>query len=166
VECFATLVVTRLGVGVAIDYLHLPLGVLECHLFILLLLRIHLSFALPLAGWHAFLALLLLLFVELFHKLPDLPGLTHVVARGVVHQASCTSVIATRCLMGALVTSWASGPTSCCSSSCGGGSTGERLAIATGLLLLLPLLPVVVVVVTLSSGPALGLLAFPASGAC
>jgi hypothetical protein len=49
VECLAALVVVVLKVGVAINYLHLPRDVLECHLFILLFLRIHILFALSLA---------------------------------------------------------------------------------------------------------------------
>jgi hypothetical protein len=57
-ECFTVLVIAGLGVGVAIDGLHLPLGNLECHLFILFLLKIHLLFALLLMGraptWHSF----------------------------------------------------------------------------------------------------------------
>jgi hypothetical protein len=79
------LVVTTLRVRVAIDGLHLPLGILECHLFVLLLLRFHLLFALSLTGRRAFLARLLLLFTELFYGLLDLPVLTHATVHGVVH---------------------------------------------------------------------------------
>jgi hypothetical protein len=49
---------------VTIDGLHLPLGILEHHLLILVLLDVHLLFALPLAGRHAFLARLLLLLMS------------------------------------------------------------------------------------------------------
>jgi hypothetical protein len=55
------IVVAGLGVRVVIDGLHLPLGVLECHLFILLLLKIQFLFALPLARRCTFLVRLLLL---------------------------------------------------------------------------------------------------------
>jgi hypothetical protein len=102
------IVVAGLGVRVVIDGLHLPLGILECHLFVLLLLKIQFLFALPLAGRCTFLVQLLLLFVELFYKLLDLPSLTRVVMCGVVHHASRATIVATRCLMGELlVTSWA-----------------------------------------------------------
>jgi hypothetical protein len=120
VESFAVLVVAGLGVGVAIDGLHLPLGILEHHLFILLLLRIHLLFALLMAGRCTFLARLLLLFVEVFHELLDLSVLTHVVAHRVMNQALGATVVTAGCLMRALVTSWASAPTHHHSCSCGG----------------------------------------------
>jgi hypothetical protein len=63
-----------------VDGLHLPLGILECHFFILLF-RIHLLLALPLEGRRAFLAWLLLSLVELFCELLDLLALTRTVAR-------------------------------------------------------------------------------------
>jgi hypothetical protein len=80
VECLVALIIAGLGVGVAINGLHLPLGVLERHLFVLVLLEIHLLFALSLTGWRAFLVRLLLLFAELFPELLDLPALTRAMA--------------------------------------------------------------------------------------
>jgi hypothetical protein len=145
VECFATLVVAVLRVRLAIDNLHLPLGILECHLLILLLLRVDLLFALPLVGRRAFLAQLLLLLTELFHELLDLPALTCAVACGVMHRASSTVVVTIGHLTRALVSSWASAPTYRHNCSCGG--TNRRLVIAVGLVLL-----VLVVVATLNGG--------------
>jgi hypothetical protein len=75
VECLAALVIAGLRVGVAIDGVQCPLGILELHLCVFLLLGVHLLLALPLAGRRAILALLLHLFTELFHELPDLPAL-------------------------------------------------------------------------------------------
>jgi hypothetical protein len=92
-ECLAVLVVAGLEVGVAVDGLHLPLGVLECHFFIPLLFRIYLLFALPLAKRHAFSVRLLLSLAELLHELLDLSILTSVVARRVMHQASSSSLL-------------------------------------------------------------------------
>jgi hypothetical protein len=69
------LVVTGLRVGVAIDGLQCPLGILKLHLCVFLLLGVHLLLALPLAGRRAILALLLHLFTELFCELLDLPAL-------------------------------------------------------------------------------------------
>jgi uncharacterized protein (DUF58 family) len=97
------LIVDVLGVGVAIDGLHLPLGVLERHLLILLLLGVDLLFALPLAGRRAFLAWLLLLFMELLHEILDFPSLTRAVGCRVMHRASGAAIIATERLTGALV---------------------------------------------------------------
>jgi hypothetical protein len=91
------------GVRVAEDGLQHPLGVLELHL--LVLLRIHLLFAIPLAGRCALLARLLLLLTELFHELLDFPSLSDTVTHGVMHQAPHAAVIATRHLTGALVIS-------------------------------------------------------------
>jgi hypothetical protein len=135
VESFVALVVAGLGVGVAIDGLHLPLGILEHHLFILLLLRIHLLFALLMAGRCTFLAWLLLLFVEVFHELLDLSVLTHAVAHRVMNQALGATVVTAGCLMRALVTSWASAPTH--RHNCSYGGTNQRLVFAFGLLLLI-----------------------------
>jgi hypothetical protein len=84
VEHLAVLVVTGLRVGVAIDGLQCPLGILKLHLCIFLLLGVELLLALPLAGWCAILALLHL-FVELFHELLDLPALR----RGSSGAATC-----------------------------------------------------------------------------
>jgi hypothetical protein len=39
---------------VIVDGLHLPLGVLECHILILVLFRVHLLFAVLLAGRRVF----------------------------------------------------------------------------------------------------------------
>jgi hypothetical protein len=54
------LVVTGLRVGVAIDGLQCPLGILKLHLCVFLLLGVHLLLVLPLAGRRAIVALLLL----------------------------------------------------------------------------------------------------------
>jgi hypothetical protein len=75
VECLAALIVAGLRVGVAIDGLQCPLGIIKLHLYVFLLLWVHLLLALPLAGRRAILALLLHIFVELFHELLDLPTL-------------------------------------------------------------------------------------------
>jgi hypothetical protein len=75
IERLAALVVTGLRVGVAIDGLQRPPGILELHLYVFLLLRVHFLFALPLVGRLAVLALLLHLFAELFCELLDLPAL-------------------------------------------------------------------------------------------
>jgi hypothetical protein len=147
VERFVALIVAGLIVRVAKDGLHLPLGVLEFYLFVFLFLRIHLLFALPLVGRHAFLAWLLLFFMELFHELLDHPALTCTMAHGVMHRASGATVVAARRMMGALVPSWDFAPT--CRHSCSCGGTSQWLAIATDLL--------VVVVAALSSGPHVGL---------
>jgi hypothetical protein len=154
VECFAALVVARLGVRVAIHGLQCPLGVLELHLLVFLLLGVDLLFALPLAGRRAFLVWLLLLFVELFCELIDLSTLTHAVACGVVHRASGATVITAGHLMGPLVASWVTTPTH--RRSCGSGSTSQRLVVAADLLLLLLLL-LVVVAAALSGGPRIRL---------
>jgi hypothetical protein len=74
-EHLAALVIAGLRVGVAIDDLQCPLGILKLHLCIFLLLRVHLLLALPLAGRRAILALLLHRFAELFRKLLDLSAL-------------------------------------------------------------------------------------------
>jgi hypothetical protein len=68
-----------------------------------------------------------------------------IVARGVVHWASRTTIVAVRCLSEALVTSWASASTSHCSSSYGSESTDQWLAITASLLLVVVLVVVVVV---------------------
>jgi hypothetical protein len=97
----AALVVTGLRVGVAIDDLQCPLGILKLHLCVFLLLGVHLLLALPLTGRCAILALLLHLFTELFCELLDLPILHRGMACGVVHQALRTDVDAIGWLMGA-----------------------------------------------------------------
>jgi hypothetical protein len=119
VEHLVTLVVVRLRVRVAIDGLLVPLGLLELNL----LLEIHLLFALPQVGRHAFLAQLLLLLVELLCELPDFPTLSHTVARGVVHWATRSSIITAGRLMGVFVASRTSAPDHRCSSSYGSGSS-------------------------------------------
>jgi hypothetical protein len=81
VEHLATLVVTELKVRRAIDGLKVPLGLLELHILILLLLGIHLLFALQLVRRRSFLAQLLLLLTELLRELPDFLALSHAVAR-------------------------------------------------------------------------------------
>jgi hypothetical protein len=138
-ERLATLVVTGLGVGVVVDELQVPLGLLELHLLILFHLEIHLLFALPLAGRRTILAQLLLLLVELLCELLDFPALFHVVARGVMHRTTRATVVVARCLTGAFVTLWTSTPDRR-SSCCGGGSSSQRLVIAIGLLLLVVLI--------------------------
>jgi hypothetical protein len=154
VECFTMLVVARLRVRVDIHGVQLPLGILELHLLIFLLLRVHFLLALSLAGRCTFLVRLLLLFVELFHELVDLSTLTRVVARGVVHWASGTTVIVVRRLMGALVASWATATTR--RRSCSSGSTIQRLVVAIDLLLVL-----VLVAAALGSGPRIRLAFLP-----
>jgi hypothetical protein len=76
-ERLATLIGAGFGVGVAVDGLQRPLGILELHLLILVLLKIHLFFALPLTGRCAILARLLLLLMELFCELLHLSTLPH-----------------------------------------------------------------------------------------
>jgi hypothetical protein len=116
------LVVAGLKVRVSVNGLHLPLGVLECHFFVFLLLRIHLLFTFPLVRRRALLAQLLLFLMELLCELLDLLTPTHVVARRVMHQAFGAAVITAGCLTGALVASWASASTCHYSCSCGGAS--------------------------------------------
>jgi hypothetical protein len=106
-----------------------------------LFFRVHLLFALPLAGRCAFLPQLLLSLTELLCELLDLPALTHVVARRVMHRAMGTAVIAARRLMGALVASWASVPTY--RHSCGCGGSSQRLVVAIGLLVVVVFVVVV-----------------------
>jgi hypothetical protein len=53
------------------EHLQRLLGIVELHLHILLLLMVHLLFALPMVGRRTFLTQLLLLLVELFHELLD-----------------------------------------------------------------------------------------------
>jgi hypothetical protein len=81
--------------------------------------------------------------MELFRKLLDLPVLLDVVAPGIVYRASCAAVVATGCLMGALVTSWTMAPTRCCSSGC----PDQCLILVASLLLLLLLIIIIIVVV-------------------
>jgi hypothetical protein len=74
-ERLTMLIVTGLRVRVAIDSLQCPPGILEFHLYVFVLLRVHFLFVLPLAGRRTILALLLHLFTELFYELLDLPAL-------------------------------------------------------------------------------------------
>jgi hypothetical protein len=104
-ERLAALVVAGLRVGVAIDGLQCPLGILKLHLCVFLLLGVHLLLALPLTGRRAIVTLLLHLFAELFCKLLDLSALRRCMARGVVHRALRTVVIAIGRLMGVFVAS-------------------------------------------------------------
>jgi hypothetical protein len=113
VERLVALIVDGFRVGVAVNGLHLPLGVLEHHLLILILLGVHLLFALTLSGRCELLARLLLYLTKLFHELLDFPTLTHVVTRRVMFQAPGIAIITVGQLMGALVTSRASAPTCC-----------------------------------------------------
>jgi hypothetical protein len=70
------LIAARLGLRVVVDGLQRPLGILELHLYVLLLLRIHLLFAFLLTGRRTILERLLLhLLMELFCEFLDLPVL-------------------------------------------------------------------------------------------
>jgi hypothetical protein len=102
-ECLAALIVPGLRVGVAVDGLHLPLIVLECHFFVLLFFRINFLFALPLARRRTFLMRLLLFLAELFYKLLDLSTLTRTVAHRVMHRATGAAIITAGRLAGVLV---------------------------------------------------------------
>jgi hypothetical protein len=123
VERLAALVVIGLRVGVAIDGLQCPLGILKLHLCVFLLLGVHLLLALPLMGRRAILALLLHLFTELFRELLDLPALHYGMARGVVHRELRATIVAIGQLTGVFVASrTATAPTRHC--SCGDGRSG------------------------------------------
>jgi hypothetical protein len=103
-----------------------------------------------LAGRRAILVLLLHLFTELFHELLGLSALRHGMARGVVHQALRSAVVAIGWLTGAFVASRpTTAPTRRC--SCGSGRSGQRLVAASLLLLLLA------VAAALGLGPGTGL---------
>jgi hypothetical protein len=74
-EHLAMLIGAGVGAGVVIEGFQCPLGILVIHLVILVMLWIHLLFALPLMRRHIVLVwLLLLLLTDLLHKLLDLPG--------------------------------------------------------------------------------------------
>jgi hypothetical protein len=97
VELLVSLVVTVFGVrvGVAVDDLDCPLGILELHIMLLIALMGHLLLAFPLVGRCAIAArLLLLLLMKLLRELLDLPALLDTVVPGVVHQALWTALIA------------------------------------------------------------------------
>jgi hypothetical protein len=108
----------------AINVLGVPFGFLEHHSVLLVLFRVCILFALPLAGRHPIAALLFQLVVVLFRELLDLPTLLDVVACGVVHWTTHPSVITIGRLMGALVTSGTLAPTRRGSSNCSGRSPG------------------------------------------
>jgi hypothetical protein len=94
-------------IGLVADGLQCPLGILELHLFVSILLWIQLLFAIPLAGWHTILTLLLVLrLTELFHKLPNLLALLGAVAPRVMHRASRATIATTKRLTGVLVPVW------------------------------------------------------------
>jgi hypothetical protein len=122
VEHLVTLVVTRLGVRMVIYGLEVPFGFLEPHSIPLVLFRVCLIFVLLLAGRRTVTMLLLQLLMILFCELLDFPALLSIVACGVVHWTMCPSIIAARCLTGALVTSETSAPTDHGSRNCDGRS--------------------------------------------
>jgi hypothetical protein len=94
----------RVGVGLAIDSLEHPLGVLELHLFLLVALGGNLLLAFPLVRRHAIMTqLLLLLLTELFRELLNLLALLGAVAPRVVHQALRTTLVTAKGLPWPLV---------------------------------------------------------------
>jgi hypothetical protein len=124
IEHLATLVVTRLRVRMAIYGLEVSFGFLEPHFVLLVLFRVCLLFALPLAGRRAVAALLLQQLAVLFHELLNFPALLGAVVHGVVHWTMHPSIIVVGRLIGALVASGTSAPTRCGSSNYGGRSPG------------------------------------------
>jgi hypothetical protein len=120
IEHLATLVITGLRVRMAIYGLEVPFGFMEPHYVLLVLFRVYLLFALPLAGRRVVTALLLQLLAVLFCELLDFLALLSVVAHGVVHWTTRPSIIATGRLTGALVASGTSAPTRRGSSNYGG----------------------------------------------
>jgi hypothetical protein len=96
------LVVMGLKVRMAVYGLEVPFGLLESQS---VLLDVFLLFALPLVGRCAVVVLLLQLLAVLLYEFLDFPTLLSIVARRVVHWATCTSAVAARRLTGALVTS-------------------------------------------------------------
>jgi hypothetical protein len=147
VELLAMLVVTGLGVRVVVDDLDCPLRVLELHLLLVVALMGNMPLAFPLAERRAVMVgLLLILLVELFHKLLDLPALLSAVAPGVVDRAPRSALVAARGLAWSLVTAWATAPISRCCDSGGSGSACQQFVVV-GLLL-----PILVLATALSSG--------------
>jgi hypothetical protein len=142
------LVVVGFRVGVAVDNLYRPLGILELHLFLVIALIGNLLLAFPLAGRRAIVAkLLLVLLTELLCELLDLSALLGTMAPGIVHWAPRPTLVAPGGLA-SLVTAWAATPTSRCSNSGCSGSTCQQLVVAAvGLLLL-----ILVLATALSSG--------------
>jgi hypothetical protein len=123
VELLTVLVVTGLRIGVAIDSLDRPLGILKLHLLLVIALTSNVLLAFPLMGSCAVAAgLLLLLLVELLRELLDLSALLGTVAPGVVHWAPWPTLVTTEGLAWLLVTAWAVAPTSRCCDSSGSGS--------------------------------------------
>jgi hypothetical protein len=90
-------------------------------------------------------------------ELLDLPPLLDAVALGVVYRAMWATLIAVGGLPRPLVTSWATTPTSRCSSS---ESTSQRLVVVVVAVDLL-LLPISVFAAALSSGFCFGLADVP-----
>jgi hypothetical protein len=136
VELLAMLVVDRSRVGVAVDDLDRPLGILELYLLVIALIG-NLVLAFLLVGRRVITArLLLLLLAELLCELLDLPALLSVVAPGVVHHAPWPTLVAAGGLARSLLATWVVAPTSRCSNNRGSGSTCQRLVVVIGLLLL------------------------------
>jgi hypothetical protein len=163
VEFLATLIGAGVKVKVAAEGLQHPLGVLELHLLILVLLKIHLLFSFPLAGRRVVLAQLLLPLTELLRELLDISALSGVVVRGVMHRAPCASIVTIERFMGVLVILQAMAPTSRCWSSCSSMGTSQRLVVATDPLIFLLVVAVVVIIVfatALSSSTRIGLSCF------
>jgi hypothetical protein len=94
--------------------------------------------------------------MELLRELLDLSTLLGTIAPGVVPQTPWTTLVTVEGLPWPLVATWATAPTSRCSSGGGSGSTCQRLVVATGLLL-----PIPVFVAALSSGICFGLADLP-----
>jgi hypothetical protein len=146
-------------VGVVIDDLERPLGVLELHLLLLVALGGNLLLALPLPRRRAITTrLLLLLLAELLHELLDLPALLRALAPRVVYRAPWAALLTTGGLPRPLVASWATAPTSHYSSSGGSGSTNQWLVVVAVSLLLLS---ISISAAALSSGICFGLAGLP-----
>jgi hypothetical protein len=156
-ELLTMLVVTGFGVGVAVDDLDRPLGVLELHLLIAVVVALmgNVLNAFPLAGRHAIVVrLLLLLLTELLCELLGLPTLLSAVAPGVVHRALWPTLVAAGGLAWPLVAAWATTPTSCDNNN--SGSACQRLVVVVELLL-----PILVLAIALSSDICFGLAGLP-----
>jgi hypothetical protein len=155
VELLAVLI--DAGVGVVVDSLQCPLGVLEVHLLLLVALGSNLLLALSQLRRSAVMVRLLdLPLIELLYECLDLSALLRAVAPRVVYRAPRTTLIAAGGLLRPLVAMWATTPTSHYSSSSNSGSTSQQLVVATNLLLLL-----FVFVAALSSGICIKLAGFP-----
>jgi hypothetical protein len=97
VELLVPLVITGHGVGVAVDDLDRPLGVLELHRLLTIAVTSNMLHAFLLSGRHVIvMGLLLLLLAELLCKLLDLRTLLGTVAPRVVHRASRPTLVAAR----------------------------------------------------------------------